>query len=166
MTMTKRITAIVLLVLALVGCRAQRVEYRTEYRTDTINVSRTDTLRLTEWRLRIDSVAVRDTTKVYLEGGTKVVERTKFVDRWRIDSTGVSELRARCDSLARVKSSVVVKRQEVNVLRWWQKWLMWLGVAGLVAAGVMVLACVKDKRVKQKVTDYICKHEDNDNQHR
>ena len=49
MTMTKRITAIVLLVLALVGCRAQRVEYRTEYRTDTINVSRTDTLRLTAW---------------------------------------------------------------------------------------------------------------------
>lgn len=164
--MTKRLTALILLVLALVGCRSQRVEYRTEYRTDTINVSRTDTLRMTEWRLRIDSVAVRDTTKVYLDGETKVVERTKFVDRWRIDSTGVSELRARCDSLARVKSAVVVKQKEVNVLKWWQKWLMWIGVAGLVTAGVMVLAAVKDKRIGRRIVDYICKHEDNDNQHR
>lgn len=164
--MTRKIATIVMLVLMLAGCRAQRVEYRTEYRTDTINVSHTDTLRLTEWRLRIDSVAVRDTTKVYLDGETKVVERTKYVDRWRIDSTGVSELRAKCDSLARVKSAVVVKQQEVNVLRWWQKVLMWLGVAAVVTAGVMVLAAVKDKRVGRKIVDYICRHEDGDNQHK
>ncbi len=145
MTMTKRLAALILLVLALVGCRSQRVEYRTEYRTDTISVAHTDTLRLTEWRLRIDSVAVRDTTKVYLDGETKVVERTKFVDRWRIDSTGVSELRARCDSLARVKSAVVVKQQEVNVLKWWQKALMWLGGIAL-AAGAVFAAAKKIRR--------------------
>lgn len=165
--MTKFYTAIILLALALVGCRAQRVEYRTEYRTDTISVSHTDTLRLTEWRLRIDSVAVRDTTRVYLDGETKVVERTKFVDRWRIDSTGVSELRARCDSLAKAKSQVqVVKEVRTEGVKWWQKVLMWLGVAAVVTAGVMALAAVKDKRIGRKIVDYICRHEDSDNKHR
>lgn len=134
-----KITTIMALVLLLCGCRTQKaVEWRTV--TDTVRVASTDTVRLTDFRYKVDSVRVRDTVKVYLEGGTKVVERTKWVDRWRIDSTGISELRVRCDSLSRAKADtkVVEKPVEVNVLRWWQRLLMGIGGIALTGAAAFL----------------------------
>ncbi len=129
-----KIVTFLTLVLLLCGCRTQKaVEWRTV--TDTVRVASTDTVRLTDFRYKVDSVRVRDTVKVYLDGGTKVVERTKWVDRWRIDSTGINELRVRCDSLSRAKADtkVVEKPVEVNVLRWWQRLLMGIGGIALTA---------------------------------
>lgn len=145
MTYMTRIAAYLTLIMLLCGCRAQKVvEYRTL--TDTVRVATIDTLRVTEWRMRIDSVAVRDTTKVYLEGETKVIERTKLVDRWRIDSTGIASLRIKCDSLSRAKatSTVVEKPVVTNVLRWWQKLLMTIGGLAIAAVAVVVgIKCLK-----------------------
>lgn len=137
-----KIVTFLTLVLLLTGCKTRQVvEWRTL--TDTVRVASVDTLRVTEWRLRVDSVAVRDTTKVYVEGGTKVIERTKLVDRWRIDSTGISALRVRCDSLSKAKAAttVVERERKVNELRWWQRLLM--GVGGIAIVGAATFAALK-----------------------
>lgn len=139
--MAKIVTFLTLVVL-LTGCKTRQVvEWRTT--TDTVRVASVDTLRVTEWRLRVDSVAVRDTTKVYVEGDTKVIERTKLVDRWRIDSTGIASLRIKCDSLSKAKATttVVERERKVNELRWWQRLLM--GIGGIAIVGAVALACFK-----------------------
>lgn len=138
----QHIAALLVVLAALTGCKTRQVvEWRTT--TDTVRVASVDTLRVTEWRLRVDSVAVRDTTKVHLEGDTKVIERTKLVDRWRIDSTGISALRIKCDSLSKAKATttVVERERKVNELRWWQRLLM--GIGGIAIVGAAAFAAVK-----------------------
>lgn len=134
-----KIILFVLTMVFFVGCKSRQVvEYRTL--TDTVRLYSADTIRVTDYRLRVDSVKVRDTTKVYLDGGTKVVERTKYVDRWRIDSSGISALRVRCDSLSKAAATtqVVTKTETVNVLKWWQRVLMGVGGIAIVFAGTLL----------------------------
>ena len=134
-----KIVTFLTLVLLLTGCKTRQVvEWRTT--TDTVRLYSTDTIRVTNYRLRVDSVKVRDTTKVYLDGDTKVVERTKYVDRWRIDSTGISALRVRCDSLSKAAATtqVVTKTETTNVLKWWQRALMGVGGIAIVFAGTLL----------------------------
>lgn len=139
MSTTARIIALLIALIALSGCKAhQAVNVVTK--TDTVRLYSTDTIRVTDYRLKVDSIKVRDTTKVYLDGGTKVVERTKYVDRWRIDSTGIVALRVRCDSLSKAAATtqVVTKTETVNVLKWWQRVLMGVGGIAIVFAGTLV----------------------------
>ena len=139
MSTTARIIALLIALIALSGCKAhQAVNVVT--RTDTVRLYSTDTVRVTDYRLKVDSVKVRDTTKVYLDGDTKVVERTKYVDRWRIDSSGISALRVRCDSLSKAAATtqVVTRTETVNVLKWWQRALMGVGGIAIVFAGTLL----------------------------
>ena len=150
MSTTARIIALLIALIALSGCKAHQAA-NVVTKTDTVRLYSTDTIRVTDYRLRVDSVKVRDTTKVYLDGDTKVVERTKYVDRWRIDSSGISALRVRCDSLSRATATtqVVTKTETVNVLKWWQRVLMYAGAAALLGTLAVVIATkIKDRKTQ------------------
>lgn len=150
MSTTARIIALLIALIALSGCKAHQAA-NVVARTDTVRLYSTDTIRVTDYRLKVDSVKVRDTTKVYLDGDTKVVERTKYVDRWRIDSSGISALRVRCDSLSRATATtqVVTKTETVNVLKWWQRVLMYAGAAALLGTLAVVIATkIKDRKTQ------------------
>ena len=138
MSTTARIIALLIALIALSGCKAHQAA-NVVARTDTVRLYSTDTIRVTDYRLKVDSVKVRDTTKVYLEGSTKVVERTKCVDRWHIDSSGISALRVRCDSLSKAAATtqVVTRTETVNVLKWWQRALMYAGAAALIVGMIV-----------------------------
>lgn len=138
MSTTARIIALLIALIALSGCKAHQAA-NVVTKTDTVRLYSTDTIRVTDYRLKVDSVKVRDTTKVYLDGETKVVERTKYVDRWRIDSSGISALRVRCDSLSKAAATtqVVTRTETANVLKWWQRALMGVGAAALIVGMVV-----------------------------
>lgn len=196
MAMAKHITIIFLFLLAFAGCKSRQSEFRTIYKTDTITQTRIDTLRVVDYRQwgqydtakveerkhYLDSTAVQDTTRVIVNAdGSMNTERVRYITRYvgsakelnslqtRVSKyrDSLSVFRAKCDSLTRIKDNMqVVEKVRKGSLHWWQKLLMWLGVAALVTTGVMTLAAAKDKRVGRKIVDYICKHEDGDNQHK
>lgn len=169
----KRIFVTICLCAVLCSCTSRRttVESRTDYRADTVRVSRTDTTRVTDWReaevrdtaktierrVLIDSVTVRDTTRVTINAdGSVNTDRTRYVSRHVGDTRELASLRtsvarykdslgiyrSRCDSLQRARHearTVTIERPvEVNRLKWWQKALMWLGAAALVAVAAVV----------------------------
>ena len=159
---------VIICLCALLGsCTSRRstVESRTDYRADTVRASRTDTTRVANWReasvldtskrlerrVLIDSVTVRDTTRVTINpDGSVNTDRKRYVSRYVGDTRELASLRtsvarykdslevyrSKCDSLQAARHearTVTVERPvEVNRLKWWQKVLMIIGGASLI----------------------------------
>ncbi len=166
--MAKKITAIILLVLMLSACKSRTAEFRTIYKTDTITQTRIDTLRVVDYQQwgrydtakveerhrYIDSTVVQDTTRVTINAdGSTDTERVRFITRY-VDSAkelntlqskveryrdSLNVFRSKCDSLLRVKNNVQeVEKVRTEGVKWWQKWLMWIGVAALAVVAVFL----------------------------
>lgn len=77
-----------------------------------------------------DSIFVRDSIDRFIYGDTVFINKThtKVIERCRIDTV------TRCDSIPVVTEVEVVK--EVNVLYWWQKLLIGMGI---VAIAIIIL---------------------------
>lgn len=164
---------IICLCAVLGSCTSRRstVESRADYRADTVRASRTDTTRVANWREArvldtsnrlerrelIDSVTVRDTTRVTVNpDGSVNTDRKRYVSRYVGDTRELASLRtsvarykdslevyrSKCDSLQaarhEVRTVTVERPVEINRLKWWQKALMWLGAAALVAVAAVV----------------------------
>lgn len=112
---------VVLIVLG--GCRTIR-ETQTEYLT----VHHTDTLK--EIRTQRDSIFIFNKEREYSRGDTVFIERWLYKYK---DS-------AKTDTVYKVKTVTITQRlyytkeKEVNVLKWWQKALMWIGGISCVLA--------------------------------
>lgn len=168
-----KVVIVIALMCIVCSCTSRRstVESRTDYRADTVRASHTDTTRVANWREAsvletskrlerrglIDSVTVRDTTRVTINpDGSVNTDRKRYVSRYVGDTRELASLRtsvarykdslevyrAKCDSLQAARHearTVTVERPvEVNSLKWWQKALMWLGAAALVAVAAVV----------------------------
>lgn len=124
------------LVLLLTGCKGA-----TEYVTVEKVVERTDTVR--EVQLLRDTAHVRDSVFLtqYLRGDTMYVvkykERVEYRERVKRDTV----YKSKRDSVAvPVPYPVEFVKEVEKPLKWWQKWLMWIGAfAVLVVAGALVL---------------------------
>lgn len=89
-------------------------------------VYRTDTLRLMQQR--VDSIFFRDSISLTQHGDTILIE--KYRDRYKYINRTDTVYKAHTDSVA-VKEPypVEVIKEVTKPLAWWQKTLMWLGVA-------------------------------------
>lgn len=89
-------------------------------------VYKTDTLRLTTQRT--DSVFVHDSISYVQKGDTILIER--YRDRFRYINLTDTVYRVKTYSVStQVPYPVEVVKQVPKPLAWWQKTLMWLGVA-------------------------------------
>ena len=116
-------TIAILICLILVSlCSCSRKVYLPVEHT----VYKTDTLR--QNTLRVDSIFVRDSISLTQHGDTIFIE--KFRDRFRYINLTDTVYQSHTDSVA-VKEPypVEVVKEVPKPLAWWQKTLMWLGVA-------------------------------------
>lgn len=102
---------------------------------------RTDTLAVLRWRT--DTVIDRDTVTLTQRGDTVYLTKTQW--RWRVKETRDTVYQLRTDSVYVEKPYPVEKIVEVEKpLTWWQKSLIWIGIASL--ASIVILAIYWHKR--------------------
>ena len=84
-----------------------------------------------------DTLVWRDSVYHFVKGDTVVIE--KWHHTVRIERVGISDTLR--DTIPRIVTVTETRIVEKNVLRWWQKVLMWAGIVGIV--GVLVVAGAK-----------------------
>ena len=84
-----------------------------------------------------DTLVWRDSIYHYVKGDTVVIE--KWHNTVRIERVGISDTLR--DTIPKVVTVTETRIVEKNVLRWWQKVLMWAGIVGIVV--VLVVAGAK-----------------------
>lgn len=110
---------------------------------DTITTH--DTIMQNVWR--VDTTIVRDSVFVAVKGDTIVKERYNTIYRIKVahDTAykAVDKVRIVERPITITKTTTKTETKEVNVLKWWQKWLMWIGALALALA-----ACALVKKLK------------------
>lgn len=138
------IVVLVLLTFVLIGCatRHTATDTRTEVPItlhDTITTH--DTIMQAVWR--VDTTIVRDSVYFATKGDTIIKERYSTIYRIKVahDTAykAVDKIKYVEKPITITKTTTKTETKEVNVLKWWQKVLMWCGVLA-IAFGIGALA--------------------------
>lgn len=160
--MKKDIIVLVVGALALCGCSPKMYPHRTESTEHTVTV--TETVRDTVVQVRADSSIVRALVRCDSTGRARLEEIRMLRESSRVQQTLTMESQAKPHQPTAVTVKAVVDsmgiyltfreryreeqqvsivetviEKEVNLPRWWQKTLMWLGgvsLIGLLAATI------------------------------
>ena len=134
---------ILCLVLTLDGCRGTKtITERVEVPVVVTQEHHTESVKVDHVR---DTLIQRDSVYYYVKGDTVRIERWHYLQ----GTTNV----VRVDTLIKVDSvqvPVEVVRQtteikEVNVLKWWQKGLMWAGGIGILLLVFFITVKIRTK---------------------
>jgi hypothetical protein len=134
---------ILCLVLTLDGCRGTKtITERVEVPVVVTQEHHTESVKIDHVR---DSLIQRDSVYYYVKGDTVRIEKWHYLQ----GTTNV----VRVDTLIKVDSvqvPVEVVRQtteikEVNVLKWWQKGLMWAGGIGIILLVFFITVKIRTK---------------------
>ena len=153
--MKKYVTVLVVGAHALCGCSPKIYPHRTESSEHTVTV--TETVRDTVVQVRPDSSIVRALIRCDSTGRARLEEIRMLRESSRLQQTLTAEssaepyhptavrIKAVVDSMGiyltlkerhreeqQVRTVETVVEKEVNVLRWWQKVLMWMGGVTLI----------------------------------
>lgn len=122
------IGGLLLLAISLCSCRTREVVREVpvvvEHTTERV---RTDVVR--------DTIHWRDSVYHLVMGDTVIIERWHTRERVELRATSDTVR----DTVPVVTEVKVTEVKEVNVLRWWQTMLMWLGALGAAAVGVKLI---------------------------
>lgn len=134
---------ILCLVLLLDGCRGTKtITERVEVPVVVTQEHHTESVKIDHVR---DTLIQRDSVYYYVKGDTVRIEKWHYLQ----GTTNV----VRVDTLIKVDSvqvPVEVVRQtteikEVNVLKWWQKGLMWAGGIGIILLVFFITVKIRTK---------------------
>ena len=171
--MKKLVTGLVVCVLSLCECSPRMLPHRTESTEHTVTV--TETVRDTVVQVRPDSSIVRALIRCDSTGRARLEEIRTLRESSRlqqtltvespaepyqptavtvkdvVDSMGIYlTLRERHREEQQTRTVETVIKKEVNVLRWWQTTLMWMGGVSIVGILTMVIGKVLISRFKQR----------------
>lgn len=142
------IVVLILLVCVLIGCATRHTATDTRIEVPITmhdTVATHDTVFQTAWRT--DTTIVRDSVFVAVKGDTIIKERYNTIYRIKVahDTAykAVDKVRIVERPITITKTTTKTETKEVNVLKWWQKWLMWIGALALALA-----ACALVKKLK------------------
>ena len=109
------------IILLATSCKVKEVfvpvpEIHTEYKT----------------KIQVDSIYLKDSVFIHQKGDTIYSEkfRTKYVLKH------ISDTLIKNDTITKLIANTEIK--EVNVLKWWQKALIWTGVASIIIFIIIV----------------------------
>ena len=109
------------IILLATSCKMREVfvpvpEIRTEYKT----------------KVQKDSIYLKDSVFIHQKGDTIYSEkfRTKYVLKH------VSDTLLKNDTITKLITNTEIK--EINILKWWQKSLIWIGVASIIIFLIIV----------------------------
>ena len=132
----KVIAIVCVLFLLLCSCR-------TKYVTTEVPVMVEHTTMQHTTDIVRDTLIMRDSVYHYVQGDTTVIERWHTLQN-------VNNV-VRVDTVREVREVPVTVREtvtkEVNVLRWWQKGLMWAG--GILMVALVVMGVVIARRISK-----------------
>ena len=159
--------------LALCGCSPKIYPHRTEITEHTVTV--TETVRDTVVQVQPDSSIVRALIRCDSTGRARLEEIRTLRESSRLQQTFTLEspaepyqptaltVKAVVDSMGiyltfkeryreeqQVRTVETVIEKEVNILRWWQAALMWMGGVSLIGILTMVIGKVLISRFKQR----------------
>lgn len=127
------IGGLLLIALTLCSCRTREVVREVpvvvEHTTEHV---RTDVVR--------DTIHWRDSVYHLVMGDTVIIERWHTRERVELRATSDTVR----DTVPVVTEVKVTEVKEVNVLRWWQTMLMWLGAIGAAIVGLKIYKRVFD----------------------
>lgn len=127
-----RVLTFVLILFVLASCKT----------TQYVPVETTTTKNDTVVKTRIDTVKETDKEFVFVKGDTVFIKQTLFNETIReVHDTVVKEVAKKMP-----KPYKVTETKEVNVLYWWQKLLMYSGVATIL----ILLVYLGYKRYKKR----------------
>lgn len=132
--MARRVKFLTILLLVLCGCKTRYITTEVPVVVEHTSVQhRTDIVR--------DTLLMRDSIWHYVQGDTCIIERWHHsvkVERVMVADT----IR---DTIPQVVTQRVAEVREVNVLRWWQRALMWLGGVCFIALCGTILIKISHK---------------------
>lgn len=143
---------IFLLLLLAVSCKTKH-EIQTEYvyveKTDSLKHLRTQIDSLLRESILRDSINVKDSIVIREKGDTVIVERwhTEYREKDSQHAEKNKEIihdtvyQSHTEYIDRYIDKEITK--EVNKLYWWQKTLMWMGVAAIILIGYIVYRIVR-----------------------
>lgn len=150
----KRLLPVFFLLLLCLSCRTQK-QIQTEY----VYIERTDSLKHLSQRIdsllresvRRDSIHEKDSVAIVIKGDTVMIDRWHTVYKEITGFNNQKEKEIAHDTIYQTHTEYIDRYidkeviQEVNRLHWWQKALMWTGVAAYaiaaLALAVMWLRC-------------------------
>lgn len=131
------IVVLLLLTFVLIGCATRHTATSERIEVPTImhdTIATHDTIMQAVWR--VDTTIVRDSVFFAVKGDTIVKERYNTIYRIK---TAHDTITKTVDKIKIVEMPVTITKtvtktevKEVNVLKWWQKSLMWVGAICIV----------------------------------
>lgn len=167
--MKKFVTVLVVGALALCGCSPKMYPHRTECTEHTVTVrdtvvqvrpdssivralircNSTEHARLEEIRMLRESSRLQQALTV--EPPAEPYQPTTLTVKAVVDSMGIYlTLRERHREEQQVRTVETIVEKEVNVLRWWQTALMWMGGVSLIGIFVTMIGKVLISRFMQR----------------
>lgn len=167
--MKKFVTVLVVGALALCGCSPKMYPHRTECTEHTVTVrdtvvqvrpdssivralircDSTEHARLEEIRMLRESSRLQQALTV--EAPAEPYQPTTLTIKAVVDSMGIYlTLRERHREEQQVRTVETIVEKEVNVLRWWQTALMWMGGVSLIGIFVTMIGKVLISRFMQR----------------
>ena len=137
----KHLSIIVLFICLLCGCKSIQptvqevpIEITKEVPVETSKTERSV-------QVRIDTVIVKDSIDRYVKNDTIIIykERNTFKYRTIIDTLIVRDTIPMITTVEVPVTVIETKIEEVNVLKWYQKWLMTIGLIFMIYVAILIL---------------------------
>ena len=135
---------LLLIVFVLLGCRSARIEEPVVlHSTDTLTIIRVDTIKQDRTVYVRDSLIMKDSVVVFVNGNGEVVNKEKYSDteRWHDTDKALVELQKQFEALKRSKADekpvYIVKEKKT---KW--KLYFWLGLACAVLLIIILKFCI------------------------
>lgn len=141
----RKIWLFILVIIALTSCRAVKYIDRTVVDSTEIEVPITNTKIKYRDRFLYDSIYVHDSIFTLIKGDTVYVSKNKETNRLinKADTIIKTDTIKIPVEIIKTVTKTETQVKETNILYWWQKSLMYLGLIVLISGIVFLITKIK-----------------------
>ena len=141
----RKIWLFILVIIALTSCRAVKYIDRTVVDSTEIEVPITNTKIEYRDRFLYDSIYVHDSIFTLIKGDTVYVSKNKETNRLvnKADTIIKTDTIKIPVEITKTVTKTEIQVKETNILYWWQKSLMYLGLIVLISGIVFLITKIK-----------------------